>query len=286
MIVDTHAHVVAGENPRYPWKPMSVGVQGVSSEWHKQGDHTVEALLPLSKKAGVDRLVLVQALTAYSDDNSYAADCQARHREATASVGVVDTKQGDAASRLRYWVKERGVRGVRLLGVSDADAAWLDDPRTYPVWEEAQSLGVPVTALTGPRHLGRVEKMAQRYPKVRVALDHMGFPMLKDGLAGPGGEALLGLAKLPNIYLKFSTMTLDTARAAGVAPAEVLRKVFAAFGAKRMLWGSNYPATQDRPYAQMVAEMQEALTFLSEEERRWAMGESALALWPELRGKG
>lgn len=285
MIIDTHVHVVAGENPRYPWKPRSVGVAGVSSDWHKHGDHTAEALLALTKKAGVERLVLVQALTAYSDDNSCAADSHAKHRDATTSVGVVDVTQGDASARLRYWVKERGVRGVRLLGVGDEDAAWLDDARTYPVWEEAQSLGVPVTVLTGPRHLGRVERMAQRYPKVAVALDHMGFPMLKDGLAGPGGEALLGLAKLPNIYLKFSTMTLDTARAAGVAPAEVLRKVFAAFGAKRMLWGSNYPATQDRPYAKMVEEMQEALAFLPARDREMAFGESALALWPELGGK-
>ena len=79
-------------------------------------------------------------------------------------------------------------------------------------------------------------------------------------------------------------MTLDVAWAGGVSPTEVLRKVFAAFGAKRMLWGSNYPATQDRPYAQMLAEAQEASSFLSEDERRWAFGETALQLWPELRG--
>ena len=60
-----------------------------------------------------------------------------------------------------------------------------------------------------------------------------------------------------------------------------------AFGIKRMMFGSNYPAHTHR-FGNLAARlkiMQEDFTGFSEEERRWFFAETALSLWPSLRGK-
>ena len=55
------------------------------------------------------------------------------------------------------------------------------------------------------------------------------------------------------------------------------------FGAKRVMWGSNYPATHDRSLKEQLAMAREELSFLPSEDQRWLFGETALTLWPMLR---
>jgi len=49
------------------------------------------------------------------------------------------------------------------------------------------------------------------------------------------------------------------------------------------MWGSNFPASNDRSYQGFVAYAREKLSFLSSDEQRWIFGETALSLWPMLR---
>ena len=55
------------------------------------------------------------------------------------------------------------------------------------------------------------------------------------------------------------------------------------FGASRLMWGSNFPATHDRSLKAQLALAREELSFVPAEEQRWLFGETALRLWPELR---
>jgi L-fuconolactonase len=88
--------------------------------------------------------VLVQAYSAYKYDNSYTADCAASHPDHFASVSILDPLQHDTPDNLSYWVRERGMRGLRLFTTTETEGTWLDDPRTFPVWERAGSLGIPI----------------------------------------------------------------------------------------------------------------------------------------------
>lgn len=49
------------------------------------------------------------------------------------------------------------------------------------------------------------------------------------------------------------------------------------------MWGSNFPASNERTYRGFVDLAHESLAFLSDEERRWMFSDSALSLWPTLR---
>ena len=147
MLIDTHVHVVSDDEERYPLQPFGSGEAAdflqPGAGWHREARLTTPALLAAMDTAGVDRALLVQALSAYGDDN-YAADSAAVHPERFASVGIVGVDDAEPAVRRAYWVEERGVGDARLFGWKDGGVTGPDDPRLVPLWESARKLGVPV----------------------------------------------------------------------------------------------------------------------------------------------
>jgi predicted TIM-barrel fold metal-dependent hydrolase len=275
MIVDTHVHVIAPDQRKYPRTEAAARTQWVR-------DLSGETLLGMMREAGIDRTILVQAYGAYAYDNSYAADCAAQFPDRFISVCIIDPLQA-APDQLTYWVNERGVCGLRLFSLTEAEATPLDDQRTFPLWERAGSLGIPLCAITGFDQIARLSVPLERFPNVTLALDHLGLPRLDDGPPYDSIRPLFELARFPNLYLKFSSVSMYAASKRKSTPREFFGRLLDTFGAKRMMWGSNFPATHDRPLKEQLELAQEELAFVSAEDRRWLFGETALALWPALR---
>jgi len=83
-----------------------------------------------------------------------------------------------------------------------------------------------------------------------------------------------------------STLVRTLVREGSSTPRQFFGTLVERFGAKRIMWGSNYPARWSR-YGDMkerLSLMRDDFSFLSEEDRRWIFGETALSLWPTLRG--
>jgi len=273
MIIDTHVHAISEDQEKYPRR---ADVQ----EW--VCDTSAEMLLALNREAGVDRTVLVQGHGAYEFDNSYAADCARQYPRNFVSVCIVDQLQTNADDELTYWVRERGVGGVRLFALGEPEVP-IDDERTYPLWERAVALAIPICIMMRFHQVARLAGMLERFPEARVALDHLALPRLREGAPYDSVQALFELARFPKLYLKFSTETLYAARRGRSTPEEFFRRLVQRFGAQRIMWGSNYPATHDRSFKEQVALAREDLAFLSQEDQGWLFGETALSLWPALR---
>lgn len=279
MIVDTHVHIVAEDQRKYPRNVASFG-QG----WVRDMPVSAEGLLQRMQAAGIDRTALVQAYGAYAYDNSYIADSAARYSDRFVGICILDPLPRDAPEQLTHWVKERGVRGLRLFTSTESEGTWLDDPSTFPMWERAASLGIPVCVWTRFPQALRLAVPLQRFPQVPVALDHMGMPELDEGPPYRSIQPLFDLARFPNLHLKFSTVSVYAARKGKSTPKEFFRRALDLFGPRRMMWGSNFPATYNRGLKEQLDLAREALAFLPEEDRRWLFGETALTLWPMLRG--
>ncbi len=274
MIVDTHVHVISEDQTSYPRRA------GALPDWVQ--DLSAATLLKLNREAGIDRTILVQGYGPYLFDNNYAADCAIAHRDLFASVCIVDQIASNAPDQLAYWVRERGVRGVRLFTIEEPERL-IDDPRTISVWERAAELAIPVCILTRPHQLERLPALLERFPQIPVALDHVALPRLRQGTPYDSLASLFGLARFPNLFLKFSTETLYAARRGKSTPRHFFARLIDQFGATRIMWGSNYPATYDRSLKDQLSLAREELSFLSGEDSRWLFGEAALQLWPELR---
>jgi L-fuconolactonase len=277
MIVDTHVHVVSNDQRKYPRKVTP----GASGEWVR--DMTAETLLSLNVQAGIDKTVLVQAYSAYKYDNSYAADCAAKYPGRFTSVCILDPTKNDTQDQLTYWVKQRGMRGMRLFTITETEGTWLDDPRTFPVWERAASLGIPICIMALFHQIPRVRTVLERFPNVTVALDHLAVPRLSAGPPYDSVQPLFELIRFPNLYLKFSSVNLYSARRGKGTPKEFFTRLIDRFGVRRMMWGSNFPATYDRSLKDQFDLARQELSFLPQEDQRWIFGETALMLWPMLR---
>ena len=272
-VVDAHVHVVSADHAAYPLRPMPL-----SGEWYREAPCAAEDLLARMDAAGVARAVLVQPLGAYSYDNRYAADCAARHPERLAAVCCVDPRGEDPAGALAHWVGGCGMRGVRLFALARDGATRLDDPRLDPLWERAAGLGVPVVATIFFHQIGELDAALRRHPAVPVALDHCAFPPLARE-PWPEAAPLLELSGHANLFLKVSTHAIDAA-ARGGDPARFVAALAERFGARRLLWGSDFAQTHDRPYARLAELGREAASALAPEERAWFLGGSAARLWP------
>jgi predicted TIM-barrel fold metal-dependent hydrolase len=276
MMVESHCHIMAEDQAKYP---RDLGPNPAA--WVR--DLSGEDFLRLIIEAGVERAILVQAFGAYRYDNNYVADAAARFPDRFVAVGIVDVVAPDAADKLTYWVKERGVRGLRVVTWTEPETM-LDDPRIDAVWRRATELRIPVCVLTNFHQVPRLARVLERFGDLPIALDHLGMPRLDDGPHFEKEQVLFDLARFPNFHGKFSSWTIAAAAKNGERGcADFFRRLIDAFGPERLMWGSNFPASNDRTYRGFVEFAKEQLGFLSAEEQRWMFGDTALKLWPMLR---
>jgi predicted TIM-barrel fold metal-dependent hydrolase len=86
-------------------------------------------------------------------------------------------------------------------------------------------------------------------------------------------QRLLALARHPNLYLKFTTHNVRDAS----SPQAFMRRVIDAFGAQRIAWGSNYPASAGS-LAQLLGDARDAISLLSASEQQQILSGTANTL--------
>lgn len=278
MIVDTHVHVVAPDETRFPLRPSGVG-----SQWFREHPVTVEEYLDTASGAGVDRAVLVQAHGAYGSDNAYVLDALRAAPDRLVGVVIVDPTDPDPAARLRELATVPGCQGVRCFGIGADPPAWFDGDPGRALWDAAIDLDLRIVATLLAPELPRLATMLVRHPGAPVVLDHCGFPDLRGEPPFPGLGPVLALADHPGLHLKVTSHVLEAAGAHAGAFVEALA---ARFGADRLVWGSDYPQTHDRSYAELVTLGRDACGGLPAADQARVLGENALRLWPGLASRG
>lgn len=291
MMIDTHLHPIADDLACYPITPIG----GVQSDWSRGLQLTGDEIMAHMRRAGVAQATLVQASTVHGYDNNYCAVCCELHPEQFVGVCCIDPLAPNAAETLSHWIEVRGMRGVRLFTVrathfpdepaTQVQERWLDDPRTLPVWERAQQLGIPVDIQTSTAGLDMVATMLERFPSVPVILDHLAGVTLDDGPPYTAAAPLLALCRFPSCYLKFTTNTLRAAAQGRSNVQPFFELLIERFGANRLLWGSNFPATRGSvraPYVELVGEARSALAFLPAAVQEQLFAGSARSLYPAL----
>jgi len=279
VIVDTHTHVVAHDEARYPLRPSGVG-----SQWYRETPCDAKELAEVMTGAGVDAAVLVQAFGAYTYDNSYTIDSAAASPDRFVSIAIVDAQDPGSPVTVTALAQETGFTGVRLFSIGALEhpqPTWLDHPITFELWQVCASLGLRVVVACLPEHLTRLQRVLEQFPEQSVVLDHCGFVALDGGPPYPQAAALFELVEHTNLHLKITSHLLEAAEVHGDA-SDIVDRLVAEFGATRLVWGSDYPQTHDRSYADLVALAEHACRNLSEHDRELVLGGTAVELWPEL----
>jgi predicted TIM-barrel fold metal-dependent hydrolase len=278
-IIDIHPHIIASDTKRYPLAPLG----GHQSDWSRTRPVSTEQMIVAMDKAGVAKSAIVQASTCYGHDNSYVADAVAAHPDRFTGVFSVDVMAPDAPERMRHWVG-RGLAGMRLFTIGSTmpdQASWLDDPKTYPAWETAGELGLSICLQMSAKAFPQMIKMTERFPKVRIILDHMARPVLQDGPPYAAADSLFELARYPTVYLKLTPRSFIESRNGKATPETFFARLVATFGAQRLAWGSNYPSSEGA-LPELLALAKSSLASLPQADQDWIFGKTAQTLYPAL----
>ena len=279
MVIDVHSHVIASDTQRYPLSPLS----GQQSDWSRERPVGFERMIAAMDEAGVAKAALVQASTCYGHDNAYVADAVAAHPERFTGVFSVDVFRPDAPERIRHWMG-KGLAGLRVFiagHTSAAKDARLDDPSSFPAWEFAGEARIPVCVQLRAAGLPQLKAMLERFPHVRIVLDHMARPAIDDGPPYAGASSLFSLARHENLFLKLTTHNVRESRGGKATPESFFGRLVAEFGASRIAWGSNYPASEGT-LAEILAEARTALAALAPADRDRIFFRTAQSLYPSL----
>ena len=279
MIIDTHCHVIATDTKKYPLKPLF----GKQSAWSAEHPLDYPDMVAADKAAGVAKAVLVQASSAYGSDNSYVADSVAAHPELFTGIFSIDVVAPDAVLKMKHWMG-KGLTGMRIFTSGSTHAeqeTFFADAAAFPVWQYASDEGLSVCMQMRIVGLPLLETVIQRFPKVRIILDHFARAEAAEGAPFPSAAPLWALAKYPNVYLKLTHRPIEQSFMGQSTPRAFLGKAVGEFGASRICWGSNFPAAKP-PLPELIEMARKALDFLPQDDQDQIFYKTALALYPAL----
>lgn len=278
-LIDIHPHIISPDTRRYPIAPLG----GEQSGWSSKRPATFEQYLAAMQEAGIDKAAIVHSSTTYGFDNSYVADAVALEPKRIDGVFSVDILAPDAPQKIRHWVG-RGLGGLRIFTTGSTmpgQQPWLEDPRILPGWETATELGLSICVQMTAAAIPQLEKLLVKYPRTPVIIDHMLKPPISDGPPYAGAQHLFDLARHPNVHLKLTSRNTTEARAGKATPETFFGRVVQEFGADRIAWGSNFPASEGS-LVEIADELRRSLAFLSPADRHWIMAGTAQKLYPHL----
>ena len=278
-IVDVHSHVIADNTALFPLAPMG----GKQSDWSKERPVNAQGMLDAMAHAGVAKSVLVQASTCYGHDNSYVVEAVRKHPQQFVGVYSVDLLSDNALERIRHW-RDAGLSGLRVFiaGHTAADHnVRLDDPRASPAWATISEQRIPLCVQIRADGLPQLDGLLTRFPEATVLLDHFARPLLEDGPPYAQAQGLFALARHKNLHFKFTTHNVRESAQGLATQASFCRAVVDCFGANRIAWGSNFPASGGN-LKQLLQEAQEATQLLTTDEQAWIFSRTAHALYPAL----
>lgn len=252
-MIDSHVHIVSADEVAYPRAMDS------PAGAHAAAAIGAEEMLEIVDGAGIDQVVLVQSFAAYAFDNRYVLDMASLYPDRFVAVCGIDPKAADVEGVAEGLVRA-GARGLRILAFAEDFEADL----LRPLLQVAADSRVALCLLAVPRILEGLGGVLRDHPDVPLVLDHCGLKGLDAGAADFGVPELFGLAQFEAVYPKLSTRVFDHASGSVERVVEVLVD---RFGASRLMWGSDFPASPVESYAMAVRKARDATARLDAASR-------------------
>jgi len=264
FMADAQVHIWAPETAQRKWRPG----QAV----HREIALGAEELLGEMDAAGVARCVLIPPYWE-GDRHDVVLAAAREHPERFTVMARPDTEAQAQPGAIAGWMKQAEVRGIRCSFNRPRQIAMLSEGKAEWLWDEIEEAGAPVMVLLPQSLMPLLEPVLARHPRLRIALSHLGLNSHEyDEHAFRDLDRLLALAAWPNASVKFSALpayTRDRYPYRRLHPH--LRRVYDAFGPRRIFWGTDY-ARLPCTYSQAVTMYTEEMPWLTSEDKAWIMG--------------
>ena len=265
MIVDAHNHIWD-----VPWPPLTPDVLAGQ----------VERFLHHMDENGVQYAIVVAHLDEHDPENNTRALVHAKEKSDRFRVlANVHLNKPDAMDKLNELLGAPGLVGVSYYLSGEDNCEWMEPG---PLWDKILEHGLAVNLNLHPHQHDKLRELATAYLETPFLVCHLGGPTIR-GEPNSNWPNILRSAEVGNIYMKISGFAYYSKRNWEYPYDDVLpyiEKIAEAFGAERMLWGSDYPPTMRyMTYRQSLEVVRTHCTFLTEEERALVLGGNAQRLF-------
>ena len=272
MIIDAHLHLWERQQGRVDGKPVVALREGRSDfggeirqmmpPYMLEGRNTAEMLIANMNYAGVSGCVVTQE---YIDGNQdrYLLECKKRYPKRMKICCLYEEKEIDSE-----WIRQ--FDGIKIC------AGRLKDPdllQHRAIFEKADREGkfISIDLVEVELQVGAMEKLIEAYPDLRIAIGHFGMVTVE------GWEKQIALARHKNVYVESGGITWLFHKEFYPYPSAIqaIAKAIEICGAKKIMWGSDYPRTMTAITYDMSKDFIEKTSLLSEEDKQKLLGENA-----------
>jgi len=237
-VIDAHQHVWDPARAEYDWLGESLAPINRSI--------TLDELLPEVRAAAVTHVVQVQSADNHEDTDLMRESADAHPDLVAAIVGYARLDRPDElAATLETWRADSRMVGVRNLIHNKPDPDWLlrDDVAAGLRVLEDSGYALDVVSVL-PRHLELVPLLSERFPRLRMVIDHLSKPPI--GLADrePWWTLIADAAANPLVHAKVSGLYSATADIGAWTTESVrpyLDRALDVFGPARLMYGGDWP---------------------------------------------
>ena len=233
MIIDAHHHLWRLSRGDYDWLTPDLAPL--------YRDFEPADLAPLMTAGGVDGGIVVQAAESEAETH-FLLELADATPAILGVVGWTDFAAPDTPAAIARMAGHPKLKGFRPMLQDDPDDDFILRPNALAAVAALRDSGLRLDALVRPRHLPRLVALRARFPDLPMVIDHAAKPDIAGGAWAPWADDLRRVADDGRTCCKLSGLLTE---AAPGADAEALRRyadlVVDAFGADRVMWGSDWP---------------------------------------------
>lgn len=273
LVVDSHHHLWQRSLP----KPFDYS-------WHEKPgfeplrhDRMPADLKKHIDAVGVHKTVVVQTQH-HLEENRWALKLAEEHPFIAGVVGWVDLRGAECEKQLLEFKDHPKFVGVRHVVQDEPDDDFVIRPQTLRGLRVLQKHGVPYDLLFFVKHLHHAPTLAAQLPDLKMVIDHLAKPVIKEGKTAGWIEHFRAAARRPNLYVKLSGMITEADwkhwKPADLKP--YVQTALELFGPDRCMFGTDWPVCElAGSYEQAYGALVEALGPISAAERAAIFGGTA-----------
>jgi L-fuconolactonase len=264
--LDAHQHFWKYSPRQYAW------ISDMMPELKR--DHLPEDLRRLLDEQQFHGSIAVQARQSH-EETIWLLNLAEQYDFIRGVVGWVDLCSSTVSEELRSLADGEKLVGVRHVVQDEPDDEFMLRPDFQRGLAGLADFDLVYDLLIYPRHLPIAAKVVRGLPQQAFVLDHIAKPPIATNQLEPWARGLRELAEFPNVACKLSGMVTEARWKQWKADdfKAYLDIVFEAFGASRLMIGSDWPVcTLSSNYSDTLAIVLDYIGQLTREEQEGILG--------------
>ncbi|MBL6643812.1 MAG: amidohydrolase family protein [Flavobacteriaceae bacterium] len=268
MRIDSHQHFWKFDPIRDAW--IDASMEKIAR------DFLPEDLKPLLDQSKIDGCVAVQADQSETETD-FLLDFAGRYDFVKGVVGWVDLRSPQLSERLEHYCNNSFFKGVRHIVQAEKDGFMLQESFLKGI-QQLKDFNLTFDILIFPHQLEEAVALVKKNPEQAFVLDHIAKPYIKDKKIDQWAKHINQLAVHQNVYCKLSGLLTeaDWNHWQEEDFTAYLTVIMEAFGADRLMYGSDWPVCLlAGSYPHVVRIVENFISSLSTDDQKKIMGQNA-----------